>query len=672
MARVGDALPTITSNIPRDLRMYLDRLRDLLNGAGNNGVITRDSLIALGLIDNNGNVVIQDPVVDYDIPPAVTGLAANGAFQNVILTWDQPNYLSHAFTEIWASPIYDTQLPPESPEYIDPTTYAQLDADTATIVAITSGSVVADNIGGSRGRYYWARNVNIGGVAGPFNAVEGVLGETEIDVAFMLEALSGAITTSQLFGDLATEISLISASEAVVGSVNYRVTQEALARAAAITASADVLQAQINDIISVAPYDNATAYLIDDLVVYNDQLYRATAATTGNLPTDTNFWVLLGDYSSLGAVVGQNAANIVELNNVSATSSSANAAALFALQSIVDDPVTGVAATATALDAVETTVNNTTTGVTATASRVSTLETTVNDATTGVAATAAALDAVETTVNDTTTGVAATATRVSSLETTVNNATTGVAATAAALDVVETTVNDTTTGVAATATALSALTTTVGNNTASVAAQATSINGLSAQYTVKVDVNGYVAGYGLASTVVNGTPTSQFIVRADRFAIASSGGSEIIPFIVTTEDTTLNGVTVPAGVYIDQAYIKDGAISSAKIGNLAVDTAQIADAAIVDAKVDSLSAAKITTGFLSADRIEAGSINADKITANSLTANEIAASAITASELAISADADETPGSIFMDTNGAIKVYDDSGHLRVVLGNLTA
>lgn len=55
---------------------------------------------------------------------------------------------------------------------------------------------------------------------------------------------------------------------------------------------------------------------------------------------------------------------------------------------------------------------------------------------------------------------------------------------------------------------------------------------LSAQYTVKVDVNGYVSGFGLATTANNGTPFSEFIVRADRFAIASPAGSEVIPFIV--------------------------------------------------------------------------------------------------------------------------------------------
>lgn len=48
---------------------------------------------------------------------------------------------------------------------------------------------------------------------------------------------------------------------------------------------------------------------------------------------------------------------------------------------------------------------------------------------------------------------------------------------------------------------------------------------LYAQYTVKVDTNGYVTGFGLANTVNNGTPTSSFIVRTDTFSIVSPTGN---------------------------------------------------------------------------------------------------------------------------------------------------
>ena len=39
-------------------------------------------------------------------------------------------------------------------------------------------------------------------------------------------------------------------------------------------------------------------------------------------------------------------------------------------------------------------------------------------------------------------------------------------------------------------------------------------SGLSSQYTVKLDNNGHVSGFGLATTDNDGTPSSAFIVRA--------------------------------------------------------------------------------------------------------------------------------------------------------------
>jgi len=133
-------------------------------------------------------------------------------------------------------------------------------------------------------------------------------------------------------------------------------------------------------------------------------------------------------------------------------------------------------------------------------------------------------------------------------------------------------------------------------------ATASTLTGLNAQYTVKIDNNGYVSGFGLASSApVNGTPSSEFIVRADRFSIGSPGQSTVIPFIVQATATTINGVSVPAGVYINDAYIRNGTITNAKIANAAID----------DAKIINLSANKITAGTIDAERI---SINTNVLT----------------------------------------------------------
>lgn len=143
------------------------------------------------------------------------------------------------------------------------------------------------------------------------------------------------------------------------------------------------------------------------------------------------------------------------------------------------------------------------------------------------------------------------------------------------------------------ATSITNLSTTVSGHTTTLQTQATSIGGLQAQYTVKIDNNGYVTGFGLASTAVNGTPTSSFIVRADSFSIASPSGPGVVspttPFIVRTTSTTINGETVGPGVYISDAFIQNGTITSAKIGSLVAN--------------------KITTGTLTATL----AVNAGKI-----------------------------------------------------------
>ncbi len=111
--------------------------------------------------------------------------------------------------------------------------------------------------------------------------------------------------------------------------------------------------------------------------------------------------------------------------------------------------------------------------------------------------------------------------------------------------------------------------------------------GLSSQYSVKLDNNGYIAGFGLSNTDNDGTPTSAFIVRADKFAIVnpaanneqtnspSSNSNLTVPFEVVTSQQTINGENVPAGVYMDTAFIKNGSITNAFIGDAAIDNAKI-------------------------------------------------------------------------------------------------
>lgn len=120
---------------------------------------------------------------------------------------------------------------------------------------------------------------------------------------------------------------------------------------------------------------------------------------------------------------------------------------------------------------------------------------------------------------------------------------------------------------------------------------ASKVGGLEAQYTVKIDVNGHVSGFGLATSTATGTPTSAFIVRADRFALAGASDTtdplgtinpSRLPFVVSTQPTTINGVSVPAGTYINTAFIGNATIKSAQIGSVYADRIQAGFTSSVD------------------------------------------------------------------------------------------
>ena len=256
---------------------------------------------------------------------------------------------------------------------------------------------------------------------------------------------------------------------------------------------------------------------------------------------------------------------------------------------------------------------------------------------------------------------------------------------------------------------ITTLQTTTGGHTTSIQTNATSINGLKGQYTVKIDNNGHVAGFGLASELIDGVVSSDFMISADRFSVVNPtavGWYDIIkitdygnsqravfvsqtlatsfsvgdtikifghpdghngdftitntgsisgtyfvavsysgaqplgllttteasaadvratkagaaPFVIATGSTQINGVTVPAGTYIDSAMIADATITNAKIGDAAIDSAKIAnativagdiaDATITGAKIDSatITNANIATGTITSANIQNGTI----------------------------------------------------------------
>ncbi|OOS01589.1 hypothetical protein B0189_11095, partial [Moraxella cuniculi] len=248
-----------------------------------------------------------------------------------------------------------------------------------------------------------------------------------------------------------------------------------------------------------------SANLGDDFSVRNYQLER------GNIATDYT-----QAPEDIGKQLGETTATINELKQTQATKDTAMAEKLSQLESSL-----GTKANTTALDSLATKVNQVDNKITAEARKVSQLQTDL-----GSKASTAQLNELSNKVTQTDNKITAEARKVNTLQTTVNG------------------------------------------QTASVQTLQQSLNGISAQYVVKVDAGNRVAGFGLA----NNGGVSDFAVRADKFYIAPPTGSSKgnAPFVVKTSSSVVNGITVPSGVYIDSAFIANGSIDNAKIANAAI------------------------------------------------------------------------------------------------------
>ena len=146
---------------------------------------------------------------------------------------------------------------------------------------------------------------------------------------------------------------------------------------------------------------------------------------------------------------------------------------------------------------------------------------------------------------------------------------------------------------------VTSLTTTVGDNTASITSASSSIDGIEAKYGVEIDNNGSISGFQLLSGA--GSP-SAFNVRADQFNLFNSSGvSGGTPFSVFTSSRTIDGVTYPAGTYMDDIYVQNSINVTDQSGNIifgagtplggtfiadaAIDTANIKDASVETLKI---------------------------------------------------------------------------------------
>ena len=152
-------------------------------------------------------------------------------------------------------------------------------------------------------------------------------------------------------------------------------------------------------------------------------------------------------------------------------------------------------------------------------------------------------------------------------------------ASASALNELNTRVTQVDGKITAEANKVSQLQTTLNGQTTSIRNVEQSVNGVKAVKAVTVDNNGFISGYGLMSELQNGRVTSRFGINADQIYFGATTTAKK-PFVFTTRTTIIDGVSYPAGAWLNSASIANASIKlahidKASIGNLSALSASI-------------------------------------------------------------------------------------------------
>lgn len=305
--------------------------RDLIDS----GIAKRDIRIGSnGSIIGGGSsdIVIGDEEV-LEIPPAPTGVSADGAFQNIVIEWDTPTFFGFSHAEVWAATTSNFA--------------------NRVFIGQTTASVFSHQVGNGQTRYYWIRFVNTQDTVGPFNSTTGTQASTSPDIGALMQDLSETLQDLPGYSTLTT---LIDNSVANI----IRSTSSPSTRS-------DGSSIQSNDIWIDT----------DD----NNQAYVRNASNNGWEKTRDSSLISL--YNTLSSTVTTNSTNISTAQSdivTLTTDTSANTTAITNLTSTVNSNTSAISTEATtranADTALTNSINSLTSTVNGNTSSITTLNTT--------------------------------------------------------------------------------------------------------------------------------------------------------------------------------------------------------------------------------------------------------------------------------------------------------
>lgn len=375
--------------------------------------------------------------------------------------------------------------------------------------------------------------------------------------------------SSELYQKLTTEIARV---DTQATQAKQDVLNEALARSQAI----QEIQAALAEIESTPAYDPATTYQIGDLVTYDNKLYRAKAETTGNLPTNTTYWDKVGDYATIGDVV---AAHTLQLSEI---------------ESDITDIGGDLAAEITARDTLATQLRGTYAGTDVAMVSQGLLYSERQARVTADGVTVSNLNALRAQVGVTEAGTltegfilneqAIRNTNDLAIVSAVNTALAQITGVSTSISQSgENLIANWTTAQAQKWSQIESEVLTSGGQTIRAAllqesqTRANLEGDVYASYTLRVDANGNIAGFGLAAD----ENSSEFIVRADKFAVVTDiGGTPHVPFAIGPSGAEFTGLTSWGNVQGKTGFAAlDGKITPSNVTTY-IDYAAIGNAQI--------------------------------------------------------------------------------------------
>ncbi|CAO3405258.1 TipJ family phage tail tip protein [Azospirillum palustre] len=488
---------------------------------------------------------IRSTVRGKGTPPGQpAGLVAKGGLRQIALSWVNP---------------LDTDL-----SHIEVLEGAANDLSAAAVISTVKGNAfVRAGLGGLVTRYYWVRAVDLGGNVSDVNSNIGtgatteqishddladklvsesklvpILAERITGIEKIAETVtSGLVRVNDSYGRIRSEIGRREADVAEVKADVRQVQDDTQSLASRVTTVAAQFDGQIatvkEELTALVTADEATATRIDTVA----------AAWDGNLA---------GVQAKLTATANDTRTNAERIDSVVAGYDKS----LAGYDSRITANATATGALTTRLDVIGASVDGVKAGLTSE-------QTARADA---VGALASRIDSAFVAIKDAS----------GSFQESVNLAVTEA----------KSAVNKVT-----------LLSGTVGNHTSSIEQVSKVTDGLSGQWTVKLDNNGWMSGFGIASTPPSdnsGHPVSEFAVRADRFLIGipTVAGGIDHPFVIGKVDGM-------SRISMSAAFIQDASIDSAKIRDATISSAHIQDLTIRGQKIEDFATGNMAgaTGF---------------------------------------------------------------------------